>query len=213
MIIYKHTSPSGKSYIGQTMYTIDERFKQHIRASNNGSELMFHQAIRKYGYENFSSEIVEVCENDIELNEREIYWIRFYDTYKNGYNMTEGGGIPWNRGKNGLQTAWNKGITMTEDQKKNMGHAVDNATKEKISKTKTGTKLSEAHKQAISEACSGEKNGMYGKKHSEKTKKILSKKATGRKWTQEQKEERSKMQKGKKRGPYKKQLPNGVNEG
>lgn len=186
------------------MYDIGERFKQHISAANGGSELRFHQAIRKYGCENFSSEIIDVCENETELNEKEIYWIQSYDTYNNGYNMTEGGGIPWNRDKIGLQVPWNKGIKMTDEQKKNMGHPIDDDTKEKISKSKTGNKLSEEHKQSISESCSGEKNGMYGKTHSEETKKLMSEKATGRKWTQEQKEARSKMQKGKKRGQYKK---------
>lgn len=51
---------------------------------------VFHRASQKYGEENFEWAILEECE-DNELNEREIYWIAYYDTYNNGYNATKGG--------------------------------------------------------------------------------------------------------------------------
>ena len=46
--------------------------------------------MREYGLENFSFDVIEECLED-ELNEREIYWIKYYDTYYNGYNRTLGG--------------------------------------------------------------------------------------------------------------------------
>jgi hypothetical protein len=46
--------------------------------------------MRKYGINNFSFEILELCPR-IKLNERERYWVKFYDSYYNGYNQTEGG--------------------------------------------------------------------------------------------------------------------------
>lgn len=47
-------------------------------------------AINKYGIENFTFEIIEECSEE-QLNNRERYWIAYYDTYHNGYNRTVGG--------------------------------------------------------------------------------------------------------------------------
>lgn len=46
--------------------------------------------MRKYGLNNFSFKIIEEC-SEKKLNDREIYWITFYDSYHNGYNETQGG--------------------------------------------------------------------------------------------------------------------------
>ena len=89
-IIYKHTSPNGKSYIGQSINSLKERLKSHISSAKSGKKSLFNNAIRKYGIENFISEIIEEVDNTL-LNEREIYWIDFYNTYHMGYNQTLGG--------------------------------------------------------------------------------------------------------------------------
>ena len=87
-IIYKITNKvNGKSYIGQTRYTIEFRWKQHQHKKDN---TYFHNAIHKYGIENFSIEVLEEC-NIEDLNSREIYYIAKYDTFNNGYNLTIGG--------------------------------------------------------------------------------------------------------------------------
>lgn len=87
-IIYKVTNKvNGKSYIGQTRYTIEFRWKQHQHKKDN---TYFHNAIHKYGIENFSIEILEEC-NVEDLNSREIFYIAKYDTFNNGYNLTIGG--------------------------------------------------------------------------------------------------------------------------
>ena len=57
-----------------------------------GSECKFHKALRKYGKDNFTQEIIEEVDDKL-LDEREIYWIRFYDSFKHGYNSTVGGDI------------------------------------------------------------------------------------------------------------------------
>ena len=88
--IYKLTSPSGKSYIGQTRNSFDIRWKQHVRDANCNSVLPIHIAIRKYGPENFVNQILEEIPNE-ELNAKEQYYIQKYDTYNNGYNCTLGG--------------------------------------------------------------------------------------------------------------------------
>lgn len=87
-IIYKITNKvNGKSYIGQTRYTIEFRWKQHQHKKDN---TYFHNAIHKYGIENFSIEILEEC-NIEDLNSKEIFYIAKYDTFNNGYNLTIGG--------------------------------------------------------------------------------------------------------------------------
>lgn len=46
--------------------------------------------MRKYGIENFSFEIIEECKKE-ELNDKEKYWINYFNTFFNGYNLTTGG--------------------------------------------------------------------------------------------------------------------------
>lgn len=78
-----------KVYIGQTINKIETRFINHKMASRI-EDTKFYRAIRKYGEDNFYIELLE--EVDINsLNEREKYWINFYDSYYNGYNSTLGG--------------------------------------------------------------------------------------------------------------------------
>lgn len=52
-----------------------------------------YNAMRKYGINNFSFNIIEECPVN-KLKEREIYWIEKLDTYNNGYNATKGGDLP-----------------------------------------------------------------------------------------------------------------------
>lgn len=86
--IYKITNKvNGKSYIGQTRYTIEFRWRQHLHKKDN---TYFHNAIKKYGVDNFIVEKLEEC-NIEDLNEREIYYIAKYNTFKDGYNLTIGG--------------------------------------------------------------------------------------------------------------------------
>lgn len=81
-----------KKYIGQTI-----RFKERIweHEKDNRSQMAIHQAILKYGGENFTAEVIETV-NDYEnlaekLDTLEQYYINLYDTYHNGYNSTSGG--------------------------------------------------------------------------------------------------------------------------
>lgn len=91
--IYKITNTiNGKSYIGQTIQNVKERFYQHCatKCSKVVSNMAIHRAIKKYGKSNFTVEVIEEIDST-NLNDRERYWIRYYDSYNNGYNSTEGG--------------------------------------------------------------------------------------------------------------------------
>lgn len=89
LIIYKATNlVNGKVYIGQTVRTLDERIAEHIRKRNS----LLGQAIRKYGEECFSFEVIDTASNIEGLNKKEIYWIAFFDCeVPNGYNQCAGG--------------------------------------------------------------------------------------------------------------------------
>ena len=84
---------NGKVYIGQSV-DIQYRFRNHKSESfnpkSNAYDTAIHRAIRKYGVDNFSFEIVEECEQD-QLRAREIYWINYYHSFGEGYNLTSGG--------------------------------------------------------------------------------------------------------------------------
>ena len=87
--IYKITKISnGKSYIGQSN-DIERRFKEH-QQKGVSSRIPLDIAIQKYCIYAFTYEILEECPLN-KLNEREQYWINYYDTVNNGYNCSAGG--------------------------------------------------------------------------------------------------------------------------
>lgn len=87
--IYKITKKeTGKAYIGQSN-NIERRFLQHCYKGEK-ARIPLDIAIKKYGKDAFTFEILEECTPE-QLNERESYWIKYYDTVNNGYNCSEGG--------------------------------------------------------------------------------------------------------------------------
>ena len=97
---------NGKMYFGQTTRGVAERWKSHCDHSVNTHNNKFHNAIRKYGSENFTVEEVSIHYADDKqslrkiLNKEEISAIKMYDSKRNGYNSTLGGdgvkGVEWN---------------------------------------------------------------------------------------------------------------------
>lgn len=118
--IYKIVNDiNDKIYIGQTITTLEERFYKHVWESNNNRTTTFplHNAIAKYGEEHFFIQPIEECDCKL-LNEREKYWIQYYNTFNNqyGYNATIGGEGNskydeelilnlWSQGKNQVEIA------------------------------------------------------------------------------------------------------------
>ena len=85
-------SLNNKVYIGQTIQLLQDRWSEHCRkpSSKNEANMCIKRAILKYGKENFRIRELEKCGIE-ELNEREIYYIKLYNSFRNGYNSTKGG--------------------------------------------------------------------------------------------------------------------------
>ena len=122
MYIYKITNKlNNKIYIGQTYNkTIYDRFARHIGEANPHHPSLIDRAIYKYGKDNFVIEQIDEASSLDELNNKEKYWIKYYNSTDRtiGYNLTSGG--------NGGNTYLNK--TDKEMQQ----------IKEKISKSNSG---------------------------------------------------------------------------
>ncbi len=90
MIVYKATNKiNGMSYIGQTIFTLNERKVKHERKDDKS---YFQLSIEKYGRDNFEWEVLCGCCDSNEMNEKEMFYIKYYNTIRpNGYNLTKGG--------------------------------------------------------------------------------------------------------------------------
>jgi group I intron endonuclease len=96
--IYKITNlVNQKVYIGQTQRRPSSRYANHCSAARNGSSNLLHSAIRKYGEENFSFEVLDLTATSAkELDQLEVNYVSKFKSYvlypdSNGYNMTIGG--------------------------------------------------------------------------------------------------------------------------
>ncbi|KKM13937.1 hypothetical protein LCGC14_1711220 [marine sediment metagenome] len=105
--VYKITDQTNsKVYIGQTKISIYKRFNQH--AKGNTTHGMIGKVIKLKGRKNFAIDLLDVTLTQDELDNREIYWIRKYDSfYPNGYNLNGGG----------------KGTVVTEETRQRMREA------------------------------------------------------------------------------------------
>ena len=97
MLIYKITNLiNNKCYIGQTIKTAEQRWKEHqnhaFGSHPNDQNKSLYRAIRKYGLENFTFEVLQDnIETFEKLDKAEIYWIDYYNSFVKGYNETFGG--------------------------------------------------------------------------------------------------------------------------
>lgn len=180
-LIYKHTSPSGKSYIGQTN-NFNRRTNGH--ASINSPCRALKNAILKYGWDNFSHEILVDNLTLEQANELETKFILEFNTLSpNGYNLTTGG---------------NNKVASNETKKKISmsltGRTISDATKIKISKIHKGKITSDETKRKISESHMGKilseetKQKMKKRTQSEESNLARSQKLKGRIFTEEHKQ-------------------------
>lgn len=199
MFIYKiENKINGKLYVGKTQKSLEERFTGHKERARAKYNCHLYNSMNHYGFVNFEIKIIEECKTEDELNEREIYWIKFLKTLdrKKGYNMTIGGtgGDTFSnqneeRRKERLEKqrvsmiGKNKDKKRTKAEKENLrvintGKKVSIATKEKIRKAQKIAQNRPEVKKKKSEAMKGKKHtketiekirvGNLGKKHKKK---------------------------------------------
>jgi len=160
--IYKITnSINQKVYIGQTIDTIESRFKDHCRQTFCKK---LSRAIKKYGKESFIVEQLAICEGKESANCIEGFYIAVYDSVKNGYNIIE---FPTSSPMTGRKH--------TDETKERMRkkHKVSDEGRNKLSKQRIGHKASEETKRLSS-------NSHKGKTLSEDQKKKISAAIKGR---------------------------------
>lgn len=143
--VYKHTTPSDKVYIGITGKPVNERWLNGRGYVKNNH---FWNAIKKYGWESITHEILEEGLTRAEAGEKEKYYISLYGSYKpeKGYNLTFGG---------------EKGAVHTEASRKKLSEA------RKGQRYNVGVPFTEERKRHLSENHAdvrGDKNPNYGKK-------------------------------------------------
>lgn len=138
--VYKHTNTkNGKVYIGITSQSIKRRWRNFGHGyKTNG---YFYSAIKKYGWDSFSHEIILKNLSRDEAQNIEIKLILKYKSVNPnyGYNLTYGG----------------------------EANVPSDETRLKMSESKIGKKATEETKEKFSKIFSGKGNPFYGKKHSE----------------------------------------------
>lgn len=117
--IYKITNKvNGKVYIGQSI-SIEHRWVAHkstaFRKTSKEYDKPLYASIRKYGLDNFDFSVIEECQ-PAELNEKEIYWIKYYQSndLSKGYNLTPGGNQAVTLIPEELYKKWEEGSTVGE---------------------------------------------------------------------------------------------------
>lgn len=144
IIIYKITCTSNqKIYTGQTSETLEKRFSRHIGYQKDEHDTKFYRAIKKYGPDKFCIEQIDVAVTQEELDEKELYWINYFDAVNKGYNTKS------SKGKCG-------GDTLSS-------HPNKTAISEKIRLSKIGDKNPMRRNGGLR----GSRNGMFGKRGKE----------------------------------------------
>lgn len=151
MLVYKITNLiTNKVYIGITEQTLESRWKQHLLKSKINVNRHLYNAMNKYGIDSFKIEIVE---DDIssysELLEKEKYYIKLYNSFIDGYNMTEGGDI----------NPMNSSIVKDSHSEKMRSKEVRSKISETMKrKAQEGILFTEEHRKNLSKSAMGNHN-------------------------------------------------------
>jgi group I intron endonuclease len=153
-----HNLSTGKKYIGQTVEKMQRRVTRHFRTIN---ETKISRAIQKYSKYDFVYGIVEEVEDRDLLDEREQYWIKFYNTVENGFNIKEGGKCArgYKQSESSIEKRRQKliGKCLTEEHKQKIskahkGKVLSKETIDRMIAYRTGRNLTESCKEKISKS-------------------------------------------------------------
>lgn len=145
---------NNKKYIGQHRSDVFEPNKYL------GSGLLLIKAIEKYGVNNFKCELLEECDSEDSLNEREKYWIKHFGAADSEcfYNVARGGEghtcEPWNKGKHGVQVQTELSLQALE---RGRHLPASENLKRKLSEYRTNVIVSEDTRKKLSEAQKGKR--------------------------------------------------------
>ncbi len=193
---------NNKCYIGYTSKTIQERFEEHCNNDCKRGRSIIASAIKKYSKENFEVKLLDESDDINEIKNKEMFYIKFYNSQKDGYNITPGGD-GWGAGEDSV----NFGIKRSDDIKSKIsksltGHETLPETKKKLSDAFKGKSYEEImkdsseiekrkkeaserfkkdnplykqeNKDKISKSQTGEGNSFYGRTHSLETREKIS---------------------------------------
>jgi group I intron endonuclease len=134
-VIYCLTSPSGKSYIGQTRRPINKRLREHSKMLTGC--VILNESIKKYGFDNFKVEVlIEVNDEYLDIYEKK--FIQTYSSlYPNGYNIRTGGCV---NSQHCDESREKMRQSKLGEKNPNYGKPRDDATKHAISLAKSGEK-------------------------------------------------------------------------
>jgi group I intron endonuclease len=208
--LYKITNLlNNKVYIGQS-YSEIERWRQHKYAARSKPRQYIDCAIKKYGEEHFTYEVIAMSLTQENCHLTEIELIKQYNSRDRrfGYNVSAGGDEVWNKGLSKENHPF-YGKHHSDESRKKISEALSgekhhlygkhhsNETLQKMSDIKTDKIFSEEHKSNISKSKSGENNPWFGITRSEETRQKMSKAHKGKTHTLESKVKMSDSRKGK----------------
>lgn len=161
-------------YIGKTIKTLNERKLHHFRIMRTGSNFYFHRALKRYGKNNFTWEILHQTNKEDHLNVLEKFYILYYRTKGKLYNLTDGG-----EGTSGRIISEETRRKMSEAQKGEKNHSYG-----KVGYNK-GKKFSLEFRKKLSESHKGQIPNRKGQHHTEATKEKLRQANLGKRHTKE----------------------------
>lgn len=153
-----HNLSTGKKYIGQTVEKLQRRVVRHFRTIN---ETKISRAIQKYSKYDFVYGVVEEVNDRNFLDEREKFWIQYYDSVNNGFNIKEGGKCArgFKQSKSSIEKRRQKllGRPLSEEHKQKLreahkGKILSKETVDKMIKYRTGKNLTKSCKEKISQS-------------------------------------------------------------